>query len=1815
MLKHIITKFLSITIIIIFILTQMSVTYAADTTGAPDADNIIITNNAGLSDTIEVSDLYGGETIKVYNAASSGKVLGSITVSTTKTEAVLKITQLGTKAGTVYITLTAKGELESSRTKVVYEAEAQSDPLSADDIIVTNNAGKPDVISVSNLYGGEVIKAYSAATSGKLLGSATVGSTKTEGNVTITQVGSGEGSVYVTVKSKGELESERVKVDFTAEEKSIAPDIESITITNNAGIADIITVNNLSTSDVVRVYNAVKGGTLLGYASVSYGSTDIRISISQLGKASGSAYVAIASKGLLESDRVKVEYSAEGVAASISAANVTVTNNSGSNDTVKIKGLSSGDIIKVYDAVSGGNQIGTGTVSSSLSELTITISQLGTTAGSIYVTSKSKGKYESSRIKVDFAAEEGTDPVSTDNVIIVNNSGKSDTVRVLSLTTADVVRVYDSATDGNLLGSATASTSTAEATITIAQLGKTSGSVYISITGKGKAESSRKEAKYLAEPISDTIDSYNITIVNNPAGKSDTVTVSNLTSGDIAKVYDAASSGTLLGSATASSSRTEVTISITQLGTSDGYVYVSVTGSYKNESGRIKVEYSAETETDSSSEDSITVTNNVVGTADTVEVTDLTGGDLVKVYSLASGGKLLGSATVADAGSYVTVSITQLGTSAGSVYVSVTGESKLESGRVQVDYAAESSSTAISSDNIAVTNNAGTADTVEVTGLTEKDVVKVYSAAKGGSTLGSATVASYGTYATVTISQLGTAAGSIYVSVTSDNKTESSRTKAEYTAEPQSGSANTDNIIVTNNAGASDTVQVTGLTTDDLVKVYDAAKGGNLYGSATVSSGTTVTITISQLGTTGGSIYVSITGDNKLEGDRTAVEYSAESQSEAPSASNVAATNNVGTSDIIAVSGLNGGDVVTVYDALKAGTQLGTATAGTYETSISISITQLGTSTGSIYITVTSKNKLESSRTKVDYSAESSTSTLDSDDITVTNNAGSSDTVQLSGLSNNDTVNVYDASTGGNLLGSGTVSSGTTVTISIEQLGTSSGKIYVSLTGSKKLESGRTEVSYSAEDTSSALDADNISITNNVGTSDMVKVSGISGGDVIKVYDSAKSGNLLGTSTADTYDSSVTVTITQLGSIAGSVYVSVTSKNKLEGDRTQADYTAEAQSSAPSADDITIVNNAGLSDTVRIDNLSGGETINIYDAAKAGNQLGTGTTGTYDSSVTVSITQLGTTAGSVYVTLTTESKLESSRVKVSYVAEAKTGTPAASTVEITNNAGISDTVTVTGLSGSETIRVYDSATGGSLLGSAAAGTYDSSAMVTIDQLGTSSGSAYVTVAKKGYSESARVQADYAEEPKSTASDISNIVIQNNAGASDTVQVNGLSGGETVYVYNKASSGTLLGSATVSTYDTYVTVTISQLSTSAGSIYISTKSKGKLESSRVEVSYAAEQTTNAPQAGNITITNNADLADTIEMVYLEAGDYVKVYDAETSGTLLGSGTVADDETEVTVEVTQLSSVSGTVYISVTNKNKLESKRTAISYAEEPTTDTPESSNIVVVNNAKISDTVTVYFLEEDDTINVYNASSGGKLLGSSTVVEDETQATVSISQLGTTAGSIYVSVTGLGKEESARVKIGYTAEQQSDPLSSSNVYVSNNASMSDTVTVSYLDESDVIKVYATSSSTTVLGTATVASGYSEVTIKITQIGTSSGNIYVTITGYGKRESERVSVYYPAEPTSDAPETANITVTNNSGKSDTVYVSSLVEGDIVKVYNAESNGSLLGSATVAEDYTTVTIKITQLGTTTGTIYISVTSTGAYESDRTAVSYSAE
>lgn len=1814
--KVIFSKVLSVIIAVFLILTlfQPIAVNAQSTSAAPRVEDVTIANNSGTSDTVTVENLEKGDKVYVYTAKTGGKLLGSATVSSSKTEVTVKVSQLGTAAGKVYISIMSKGELESSRTEVSYDAEVQTEAPDADNIAVTNNAGKADLIYIAGLYGGETIKVYNAQTKGKLIGSTTVSATKTEATLKVSQLGIDAGSVYITLTNKGELESERVKADYSEEPKSYSLDPTKISVTNNAGINDSVVVTYLSLGDIIKVYDAPKGGNLLGSATVPSSKTEVSISIAQLSKNAGSVHISVTNLGCRESDRTPVAYPGENTSAAPSAWYITITNNGGIADTVKVSNLNGGDIIKVYDAATGGKLLGTGTVSSTGNEVTVSVPQLISDDGCIYISVINKGKFESNRTQIAYSPETKTSPVNTGKVTIANNVGKSDTVSISGLTGGDVVKVYDS-TGKTVLGTATVAASKTEAAITVTQLGTASGYIYISVTGKGKLESDLISVPYPAEAVSDSTDAYNITVVNNPAGKADTVRVTNLNSGDVIKVYDMAVNGTLLGSATVPASKTEATVTITQLGTTSGYIYVSVTGSSKNESARTRVEYSAETVSDPADADNIIVTNNATGTPDTVEVTDITSGDVIKVYDAANGGNLLGSATVAANSTYATVSIVQLGTAAGNVYVSITGSNKLESSRIKVSYLAEKKTDGIDAGNISVTNNSGAADTVEVTGLNQNDVIKVYDAAKGGKLLGTATVSGYSSYATVSVTQLGVGAGSVYVSITSTNNLESDRIKVDYTAEASSTAPAPSNIIIANNTGAADTVQVTGLDTSDIIKVYDSANGGTLLGSASVTSGTTATVSINQLGVTAGSVYVSVTNKTKIESARTKVDYPGEANSTAPSSENIEIENNVGADDLITVYGLTDKDTVKVYDAAKGGNLLGSATAENYQTSVSITVSQLGISAGSLYVTITSSNKLESERIKADYPGEASSTAPSAANIAIDNNAGTSDIIKVMGLNTNDTVKVYSSAAGGTLLGSATVTSGTEATVNITQLGTAAGSVHITVTSKSKSESERIKADYPGEMPSSAPNKNNIEIENNVGSSDTIKVTGLSGGDVINVYDAEKAGNLLGSATVDTYAASATISVTQLGSSAGSVYVSVTSKAKLESERIKADYTAEAVTAAPAESSITVENNAGISDNVHVTGLLGGDIVNVYDSAKVGNLLGIATVSTYDSSVSISITQLGSTAGNIYVSVTSVNKTESTRIKVDYSAEPKTDAPSENDITIVNNAGIDDTIKVAGLTGGDTVKVYNAASGGTLLGTATASTYDSYATVTTAQIGSTAGYVYVTVTKKGYQESIRVKASYTAEPKSGTSDTSNILVFNNAGAPDKVKINGLSGGDVVNVYSAATGGSLLGTAAVESYDSAATVTITQLGTAAGKIYVSVKSKGKLEGDRVAVSYAAEQRSDPPADVNIKITNNAIIADTIQVTYLTAGDIVKVYDEESDGNVLGSGTVEDGEDEITISITQLGKSSGNVYVTVTSANKLESVRTQVIYGAEVTTEAPQAGNIIVSNNAAIADTLTVTFLKPNDVVRVYSKSESGTLLGSATVEEDKTEVTISIDKLDSSGGTVYVSVTSLGKAESIRTKITYAAEEKSAVLAASNITIKNNAGMADTITVSFLDPKDTVRVYGTASSGIVLGSATAANDSSEVTIKISQLGTTSGTVYLTVTSYGKLESDRIMVYYPGEATSDAPDTGDITITNNTGKSDTIKVINLTGNDIVNVYNASSGGSLLGTGTVPGDETSVTIKINQLGTSSGNVYITVTSQGAYESARIKAGYSAE
>ncbi|MGZ4106672.1 MAG: hypothetical protein ACXVO1_04915, partial [Tumebacillaceae bacterium] len=101
--------------------------------------------------------------------------------------------------------------------------------------------------------------------------------------------------------------------------------------------------------------------------------------------------------------------------------------------------------------------------------------------------------------------------------------------------------------------------------------------------------------------------------------------------------------------------------------------------------------------------------------------------------------------------------------------------------------------------------------------------------------------------------------------------------------------------------------------------------------------------------------------------------------------------------------------------------------------------------------------------------------------------------------------------------------------------------------------------------------------------------------------------------------------------------------------------------------------------------------------------------------------------------------------------------------------------------------------------------------------------------------------------------------------------------------------------------------------------------------------------------------------------------------------------------------------------------------------------------------------------------------------------------------------------------------------------------------------------------------------------------------------------------RELILYKAEVTKALLD-GQVKVANNLWGPDTVDVTGLKKGDVIKVYDA--NGKLLNaSAAVGTGKNSVSISISQLGAGVGFVNVSITSSGWLESDPLKVTYAAE
>jgi hypothetical protein len=1372
--------------------------------GVIDLNATPINNAIGTPDTLTVTNLSAGDIVKVYSSVAAEKALGSAAAKVAKGEskatAVVSVPQFGAGAGTIYVSVTSKGLLESDRKPVSYAAEKQTQITTLAANVVNNAAGTPDTVTVTNLVSGDIVKVYSTNTAEKELGTsaakASKGETAATAMVSIPQLGASIGTAYITVTRKGFLEGIRIPVNYIAERQTTVSSLSANISNNAAGTPDTVTVTGLTAGDIVNVYltnTEVKAaGTVAAKAAKGETSATAIVSIAQLGASAGTAYITITKKGLLESVRLPVNYVAERQTTVTSLAANIVNNAVGTPDTATVTGLTAGDIVNVYLTNTDSNAIGTAAAKAAKGETSATaivnIQQLGASAGTAYITITKKGLLESVRIPVNYIAERQTS-VTTLAANIVNNAvGIPDTVTVTSLVAGDIVNVYLTNTEVKAAGTAAAKAAKGEtsatAIISIQQLGATAGNAYITVTKKGMLESVRVPVSYLAERQT-TITTLTANIVNNAEGTADTVSITGLTVGDIINVYLTGTAEKAVGTVVAKAAKGETgasaIVSIPQLGAAAGTAYITITRKGLLESDRTPVSYIAERQTTVTTL-LASIVNNAVGTPDIVTVTSLTAGDIVNVYLTNTAEKAVGSAVAkaakGEAAAAAIVNIPQLGVTAGTAYITVTKKGLLESDRNAVTYIGENQ-TQITTLTANIANNAvGTPDTVTVASLTAGDIVNVYLTNTDTKAVGTATAkAAKGetsAMAVVSIPQLGASAGTAYITLTKKGLLESIRIPISYIAERQTALSSFSINIVNNAVGMPDTVTVSGLAAGDLVNVYLTSTAEKAAGSAAAKAAKGETtamavVSITQLGATDGIAYITVTKKGLLESVRIPVNYIAERQTTITTFTANIVNNAVGTPDEVTVTSLTAGDIVKVYLASTDSKVIATGTAkaakGEASATATLNVPQLGTAAGIAYVTVTKKGLLESVKIPVGYLAERQTIITTLTAIIANNAVGTPDTVTVSGLTAGDLVNVYLSSTEEKAVASAAAKAAkgetaATAIVSAPQLGASAGTIYVTVTKKGLLESVRVPISYTAEGQTSVTTLTANIVNNAVGTSDTVTITNLKAGDIVKVYLTDTSEKTVGTATAKVAKGESTATaivnIPQLGAAGGVAFITVTSKGLLESARKLIVYGAETQTQITALSAAVINNAAGTPDIVTITNLAAGDIVKVYSSLSEVKSLGITTAkaskGQSTATAVVSVSQLGAADGTAYITVTRKGLLESIRIPVGYVAERQT-TVTMLTANIVNNAvGTPDTVTITGLAAGDIVNVYFSNTDVKALGTAAAkaakGESTATASVSIPQLGTTAGIVYISITNKGLLESVRIPVTFIAERKS-----------------------------------------------------------------------------------------------------------------------------------------------------------------------------------------------------------------------------------------------------------------------------------------------------------------------------------------------------------------------------------------------------------------------------------------------------------------------------------
>ncbi|MBU8970849.1 hypothetical protein KSS88_18555 [Bacillus altitudinis] len=262
-----------------------------------------------------------------------------------------------------------------------------------------------------------------------------------------------------------------------------------VKVTNNKGNNDTVTIKGIKKQSVIKIFKQASGGTAIAQQTAS--SSNMTISMKQLGQTSGTLYISMKEPGLKEGNRVPIRYQGEKSDA-LKVNQIKINNLKNKNDVITVSKLKKKDVIKVYST--NGKLLAASKPANS-SSIKLYVKQVGAKSGKVFVTRSSDKMLESGKQAVSFKGEPSS-ALKGSQINIVNNKKKNDVITVSKLAKQDLVKIYNQS--GKLIGQSTVSKGKV-VKVTIKQLGAKGGKIYVTVTGKGMSESSKIVKTFKAE--------------------------------------------------------------------------------------------------------------------------------------------------------------------------------------------------------------------------------------------------------------------------------------------------------------------------------------------------------------------------------------------------------------------------------------------------------------------------------------------------------------------------------------------------------------------------------------------------------------------------------------------------------------------------------------------------------------------------------------------------------------------------------------------------------------------------------------------------------------------------------------------------------------------------------------------------------------------------------------------------------------------------------------------------------------------------------------------------------------------------------------------------------------------------------------------------------------------------------------------------------------------------------------------------------------------------------------------------------------------